>query len=101
MMSIRNGEKAMYGRQRKQTIARRARTRALTAGTPTVRQEAAGRVSFACRDAGDADCDWQASAANHAALLNKVREHARDKHDLTTMSAQRRTELQKKFKVAG
>jgi predicted small metal-binding protein len=100
-MSFRNGDKAQYGKQRKKKIQRREHMRQVMASLAGNQAQApTGHLSYACRDAGQADCDWQASADTKSELMKKVREHARKEHNLPTVSARQRADIQKSFKAA-
>ncbi len=40
-------------------------------------------LEFRCADAGHADCPWHATGSNEQEVLDKVREHGREKHGIS------------------
>jgi predicted small metal-binding protein len=51
--------------------------------------------TYTCRDVG-VDCDWRARGKDEAEVMGKIREHAREEHDLDPIPA----ELEQKVRGA-
>jgi predicted small metal-binding protein len=53
------------------------------------------RKTYTCRDVG-VDCDWRAGGKDEAEVMGKIREHARQEHNLDPIPA----ELEQKVRDA-